>query len=130
MTTFSKFQNYINTKLRNILIVYFEKIEQVTYEIDFLIFYIKNFNVIIQSTLIVEIVKNEQNANAHAKSTIIIAKNFSNNCQMNRERDFQNESIFLNHNSIFKLITIKFLRRAFSMIMQNSNKKTMKIDKT
>ena len=151
LTTFSKFQNYINTKLRNILIVYFEKIEQMIYEIDFLIFYIKNFNIIIQSTLIVEIIKNEQNVNAHviiqstliveiikneqnpnahAKSTIIIAKNFSNNCQMNRERDFQNKSIFLNHNLIFKLITIKFLRRTFSIIMQNSNKKTMKIDKT
>ena len=104
---FQNFKNYINTELRDILIAFFEKNEHVINEIFFLIFYIKNnfkyndFNVVVQTTLIVKIINDEQNANSYAKSTIIVANNFSNNRQSNDECVVENELIILNHNSIF-----------------------------
>ena len=107
-----------------------KKIEQVINEIDFLIFHFKNFNVIIQSTLIFKIIKNEQNINVYTKSIVIITNKFLNNYQFNDQRVAQNELIVLNHNSILKLIAIKSLRRIFTMTMRNSNIKTMKTSKT
>ena len=80
---FQNFKSHINSKLRSISIAYLEKIEQMINEIDSLISYFKNFNVITQSLLISKVVKNEQDVNAHAKSIAIIANNFSNNCQTN-----------------------------------------------
>ena len=61
---FQNFKNYFDTKLRDILIAFFEKIKHVTNEIDFLIFYIKNnlicddFNIVAQSTLMFRIINN------------------------------------------------------------------------
>lgn len=127
---FQNLKKYINTELRNILVAYPQKTEQVADKIDSLTSYIKNSNAITQSALIAEIAKNGQNVNAHAKLVITTAKNFSNSCQANRERDSQNESILLNHNPVLKLITIKSLRRKFPVIMQNPNTKTIRIDKT
>ena len=101
---FQNFKNYINTKLCDIVIAFFEKIEYVINVIDFLTFYIKNnfkyndFNVVVQSTLIAKIINEKQNVNAYAKSIIIIANNFSNNCRSNV---VQNQSIIFNHYSIF-----------------------------
>ena len=92
--------------MRDIRIAYFEEIEYVINEIVSLTLYMKSnfkyndFNVVAQSTLIVKIINDEQNMNAYAKSTIIIANNFSNNCQSNNECVVENESIILNHNSI------------------------------
>ena len=66
---FQNFKNYINTKLRDIVIAFFEKIEYVINVIDFLIFYIKNnfkyndFNVVVQSTLIAKIINDERKIN-------------------------------------------------------------------
>ena len=59
---FQNFKNYIDTKLRDILIAFFEKIKHMTNEINFLIFYIKNnficddFNIVVQSTLMFRII--------------------------------------------------------------------------
>ena len=107
LSTLSKSQKLHWYKVAQHLVAYFEKIEHVINEIDFLTFYIKNnlksndFNVVAQSTLIVKVINDERNVNAHAKSTIIIASNFSNNCQSNDECVAQNKSIILNYNSIF-----------------------------
>ena len=122
---FQNFKNYIDTELRDIVIAFFEEIEHVINETIFLIFYIKNnfkyndFNAVAQIMLIVKIINDEQNANLCAKSTIIIANNFSNNRQSNDECVVENESIIL----------IEILRRTFTTTMQRSNTTTIKTNK-
>ena len=68
--------------------------------------------------------------NAHAESAVTTAGNFSDSCQANRERGPQDESVLLNHNSVLKLITVESLRRAFSVIMQDSDIGAMRTDST
>ena len=103
---FQSFKNYIDTKLRDILVAFFDETEHVTNEIDFLTAYIKNnlicdgFNTVAQSALMIRVISDEQDVNSYAKSAIFTANNFLDNCQSNDECVVEDESVILNHNSI------------------------------
>ena len=66
----------------------------------------------------------------HAELAATTANNFSDSCQANDERVTQDESVFLNHNPVLKLITIGSLRRAFILIMQDPGIEAMRAGKT
>lgn len=133
---FQSFKNYIDTELRDILAAFFEKIEHVANEIDFLAFYIKNnlicddFNAVAQSALVITIFSDEQDVNSYAESAILTANNFLNSCQPNGECVAQNESVIWIIIHYLKLISIESLRRAFTMIMQNSDIETMRMSRS